>query len=277
MKITVILCTYNRCADLRVALGSLAASILPDSSSWEVLVVDNNSSDQTREVVQEICSLHPGRFLYLFESRQGKSYALNTGIKEARGDILAFVDDDVTVTATWLQNLTAGLHDGKWAGAGGRILPDRTFSPPRWLLVNGPYALAPLALFDLGPQARPLSEPPFGTNMAFRRDVFEQYGGFRTDLGPQPGSKIRNEDTEFGHRLIAASERLRYEPSAVVHHAVSESRLQKEYVSAVVVRQSTRRYPAIWNSCRYPLVCFRDSSIFVSQTCTLDTAMDGRS
>jgi GT2 family glycosyltransferase len=65
--------------------------------------------------------------------------------------------------------------------------------------------------------------------MAFQRSVFERYGGFRTDLGPRPGSEIRNEDTEFGRRLLDAGERLRYEPSAVVHHSVSENRLKKEY------------------------------------------------
>ena len=82
-------------------------------------------------------------------------------------------------------------------------------------------------LFDLGPEAGPLAEPPFGTNMAFPKRVFEKYGSFRTDLGPRPGSEIRGEDTEFGRRLLTRRERLRYEPSAVVHHQVAKNRLQK--------------------------------------------------
>jgi GT2 family glycosyltransferase len=89
--------------------------------------------------------------------------------------------------------------------------------------------LAPLVAFDLGPEAGPLNEPPFGTNMAFRREMFEKYGIFRTDLGPQPGSEIRGEDSEFGARLLSAGERLRYEPSAVVYHPVAENRIQKKY------------------------------------------------
>jgi len=199
------------------------------STEWEILVIDNNSSDQTCAVVEDFRRRHPGRFRYIFEPQQGKSQALNAGIREARGDILAFVDDDVTMGATWLQYLTESLQGGQWAGAGGRILPLWTCSPPPWLPVHERYGLAPLAMFDLGPEARPLTEPPFGTNMAFQRGVFARYVGFRTDLGPRPGSEIRNEDTEFGLRLLKAGERLRYEPSALVYHSVSASRLQKRY------------------------------------------------
>jgi glycosyltransferase involved in cell wall biosynthesis len=232
MKITVVLCTYNRCQSLAKALASAAALTLPDSVEWEVLVVDNNSRDQTREVVEDFCGRYPGRFRYLFEPQPGKSYALNAGIREARGDVLAFMDDDVTVERSWLQNLTAGLQDSEWAGAGGRILPIWTSSPPRWLPLDGPDATAPLAAFDKGDEPGELSEPPFGTNMAFRKSLFDKYGGFRIDLGPRPNTEIRSEDTEFGGRLLAAGERLRYEPSAVVYHPVPENRLTKDYFLA---------------------------------------------
>jgi len=197
------------------------------------LVVDNNSRDQTREVVDRSCRRYPCRFRYLFEPNQGKSYALNTGIREARGDILAFTDDDVTMDPTWLQNLTARLHSGEYAGAGGRTLPAEAFNPPHWLALNGPCGLVhiPCAKFDLGDAPRDLDRPPFGTNMAFTKDMFEKYGLFRTDLGPSPTREIArpNEDTEFGRRLIAAGERLRYEPSAVVCHPTPQHRLQKAY------------------------------------------------
>lgn len=133
MKITVIVCTYNRCRSLAKALESITASELPNSVAWEVLVVDNNSNDQTREVVQDFCARHPGRFRYLFEATQGLSHARNAGVQQARGDIIAFTDDDLTVEPTWLRNLTGALCNGEWAGAGGRILPANAFSPPRWL------------------------------------------------------------------------------------------------------------------------------------------------
>jgi glycosyltransferase involved in cell wall biosynthesis len=229
MRISVILCTYNRCESLAKALESAAALKLPESVEWEVLVVDNNSNDNTREVVADSCHRYPGCFRYLFEPQPGKSYALNAGIREARGEVLAFMDDDVTVEPAWLENLTAPLQNGEWAGSGGRILPERTFMPPRWLPLDWRYALAPLAMFDVGPDACELTEAPFGTNMAFHKRMFEKYGGFRTDLGPRPGSEIRSEDTEFGRRLLAAGERLHYEPAAVVYHSVPQSRLDKKY------------------------------------------------
>ena len=97
MRITVILCTLNRCQSLAETLESIAISTLPDSVDWEILVVDNNSTDHTREVVEEFGRRYPDRFRYIFEPRPGKSYALNAGIREAQGEILAFTDDDVTV------------------------------------------------------------------------------------------------------------------------------------------------------------------------------------
>lgn len=234
MKVTAILCTYNRCLKLTAALESLAASVFPEFHEWEVLVVDNNSPDQTRTVVETFISRNPEHFRYLFEGQQGKSYALNAGIHDARGEILAFVDDDVTVEPDWLYNLTSVLSDGEWAGSGGRILPPRGFSAPPWLALQGPYNLGGVlcAQFDLGDTPGELKEPPYGTNMAFRKQVFERYGGFRTDLGPRPGSELRNEDTEFGRRVLAGGERLRYAPSAVVYHPVPEERVRKEFFLA---------------------------------------------
>ncbi len=229
MKITVILCTYNRCQSLQRALASVSLSSVPNSVEWDVLVVDNNSHDQTRSVIEDFCQSYPNRFHYLFEPHPGKSYALNSAIREAKADVLAFMDDDVEVEPDWLYKLTAPLSNEEWVGVGGRILPETSFRTPIWLETSGRYALAPLAMFDLGLEPGELREAPFGTNMAFRKDVFRKYGGFRTDLGPQPGSQIRNEDTEFGSRLLEAGERFWYEPSALVHHSVPQDRVRQEY------------------------------------------------
>ncbi len=268
MDITVILCTYNRSESLARAMESVAVSLMPESVEWQVLVVDNNSRDQTRVVVEDFCRRYPGRFAYLFEPRQGKSNALNSGIREARGDVLAFMDDDVIVAPNWLCNLTRSLNDGQWAGAGGRILPE-TFKPPRWLDTTGRYALAPLAMFDLGSEAGELKEPPVGTNMAFRKEVVSKVGNFRTDLGPQPGSEIRNEDTEFGARLLRTGERLWYEPSAVVYHAVAARRLEKDYwltwwydKARADVRQNGLPRDAKWHVMGVPLYMFRRLAVW---------------
>lgn len=230
MKLSVILCTYNRAGSLATALESVAASRLPDGFDCEVLVVDNNSKDHTREVIESHCRRYPQRFRYVFEGRQGKSHALNTGVRESKGDVLAFMDDDVTVAPTWLKNLTAPLLSRSWVGAGGRIRPPENVSLPGWIGLEGEHSLAgSLALFDRGSAPYQLADPPYGTNMAFRREMFEKYGLFRTDLGPSPGSEIRGEDTEFCLRLMKAGEKLLYEPSAVVYHEIPENRLRKQY------------------------------------------------
>lgn len=229
MSVAVILCTYNRAKSLHCALASLSAQSPAEAFEWEVVVVDNNSSDDTRQVVEDFCLRFPGRYRYIFEPHQGKSFALNRGLKETTSDVIAFVDDDVEVAENWLSRLAIVLKDERWAGVGGRILPEEGFQPPTWLDTESRHILAPLAIFDRGAEARELGEPPFGTNMAFRRTVFAKHGGFRTDLGPQPGSEIRGDDTEFGNRLLKGGERLWYEPSAVVYHPVSPQRLRRGY------------------------------------------------
>jgi glucosyl-dolichyl phosphate glucuronosyltransferase len=231
MNVTVVVCTYNRCAELQDTLTSLVGSQVPDSVEWEILVVDNNSTDQTRAVVEKFAHAHPQRLRYAFEPVQGKSWALNRAVREALGDVVVFTDDDVRVDCAWLENLSAPLEDGRYAGSSGRTLPPGGFTLPRWLALNHPYALAPLALFDRGLLPRDLDEAPYGNNMAYRKEVFAKHGEFRTNLGPRPGENCpqKNEDSEFGNRLLRAGERLCYVPSAVVYHSVPPQRLQKAY------------------------------------------------
>lgn len=243
MEITLIVCTYNRCDSLRPLLESVAQSVVPDNVEWEVLIVDNNSSDRTREIVEEFSRSNSVQCRYCFEPQQGKSFALNSGIREARGDILVFTDDDVTVESNWLQNLTANLHGSESAGAAGRVLRTWTCPRPPWLSLEPRYEKMAWALvsFDLNREAGELPPwyPPVGANMAFRKEMFSKHGGFRVDLGPRghdigisPWQKALGgvyEDTEFGRRLLESGERLRYEPSAVVNHPVPERRLTKDY------------------------------------------------
>jgi glucosyl-dolichyl phosphate glucuronosyltransferase len=263
MKISVIICTYNRCQQLAAGLDSLAASMLPACINWEVLVVDNNSTDKTRELVEACCGKHPGRFRYILETEQGKSHALNAGVRTAHGDILAFTDDDVIVEPTWLFNLTAPLQNCAWSGTAGRTLPQRGISLPKWVSLSG-SGLAPLGIFDRGSVAGEIAETPFGNNMAFRREMFDKHGLFRLDLGPRPGSAIRSEDTEFGQRLLSAGERVWYEPSAIVYHDVPECRLRKAYFrrwwiakGQADIRESGAPRDTRWRVAGIPLASFR--------------------
>jgi len=258
MNVTVIVCTYNRCRTLATALDSVAASAMHDSVAWEVLVVDNNSKDDTRGVVKQYSDKFPGRFRYIREERQGKSYALNTGIREAKGDILAFLDDDVTVEPAWLPNLTAPVLSGEWVGAGGRIRASEISGLPDWMVLEGPYGLGGVlcGLFDCGevPRELQLDTAPNGSNMAYHRRIFEKYGLFRTDMGPSIDNTTPhpNEDTEFGRRLMLAGERLFYVPDAIIYHPVLQERLRKDYFLSwwfdygrAVILEKRRRPPIL--------------------------------
>jgi glycosyltransferase involved in cell wall biosynthesis len=230
MRISVVLCTFNRCTILPKVLDSLAAQLFSEAVSWEVIVVDNNSNDQTRAIVEVYCEKYPARYRYVFEQQQGLSRARNTGIRVAQGEIIAFIDDDVIAERTWLQSLTGSFDDVQWAGAGGRVAPPMDFRPPYWLTIGGEMDLGgALALFDLGDLPIEMKRAPYGANMAFRKTMFDKHGTFRVDLGRCGTSLLSGEDTEFGKRLMAADERLRYEPSAVVHHPVPAERLSKMY------------------------------------------------
>ncbi len=228
-QITVILCTHNRARSLAAALESVVAQTLSKLVGWEILVVDNNSSDETRQVIEDFQRRYPERIRYLFEPQQGISHARNSGVRDARGEILAFIDDDETAAPGWLQNLTANLYDCEWSGAGGRILPSWNCSRPPWLSDQSPFTLAPLAVFDAGTAAGQLTKTPFGANMAFRKEVFDACGGFRTDLGRVGKGMLSGEDTEFGRRVLDAGRRLRYEPLAFTYHPVDEIRVNQKY------------------------------------------------
>lgn len=230
MKITVIVCTFNRCQILPEALDTVAAQNMPPDVEWDILVVDNNSSDQTRDVMEGYCKANPTRFSYIFEPKQGLSHARNAGIRNARGDILAFTDDDSIADPDWLWNLTSSLGNGDWSGAGGSIVPVWKGNLPVWLSAEDFATMGPFGGRDDQSEAGPLKRPPFGGNMAFRREIFEKHGGFRVDLGRSANNLLGREDIEFGNRLFAYGVRLRYEPKAVILTPVAESRMTRRYL-----------------------------------------------
>jgi glycosyltransferase involved in cell wall biosynthesis len=234
MDISVILCTYNRSQHLKTALAHLLAMDIPEGLTWELLVIDNNSRDETKRVVTEAAALSPTVVRYHFEARQGKSFALNLGIERAKGRILAFTDDDAMVDSAWLRNIAHTFAGTDCVALGGRIFATwGSLKRPAWMGTDGKYPLMDcLVAFDLGDEVAPLSKPPYGANVAIRREVFARRGGFRTDLGPTAGSELRGEDTELFLRLQEAGEPMVYTPDAIVFHPVEEKRLTKSFFEA---------------------------------------------
>ena len=228
MKYSVIIATYNRAADLRETLASLAG--LRADGLWEVIVVDNNSSDGTRAVVEEAAQSFPVELHYLFEPCQGRSPALNTGIASARGDIIVTTDDDVRVTPGWLNAAARGLEAKDAGYVGGPVLPIWRGRRPSWLSSRSGRHWAVIALLDYGPTPREFgARVPLGVNMAFRRSALERAGLLDPETGRKAGTLLGQEVREWCVRARRAGVRGFYVPGMVVEHVIPAERLTKAY------------------------------------------------
>jgi GT2 family glycosyltransferase len=228
MKFSVIIATYNRAADLAGTLASLAA--LRPGGDWELLVVDNNSPDDTRRVVETAALSFPAPLHYLSECKQGRSPALNAGIRLAQGDIIVTTDDDVRVEPDWLDRAAEGLEQSQCDYVGGRVTPIWGGARPAWLPNHGGQQWAVIALLDYGPKAMEFgSRVPLGVNMAFRRDAFTRVGLFDPHVGRKAGTLLGQEVRDWCIRARAAGLRGFYVPGMVVQHVIPASRLKKNY------------------------------------------------
>lgn len=241
MQVSVIICTWNRAKSLAAVLTSLEASTTPEGLEWEVLLVDNNSRDDTRAVCESFVKRNGSRFRYLFEGQQGKSNALNAGIRQAHGDIIALTDDDVSIHPDWVAQIYDAFQKFECAGVGGRIVPVWTCQQPSWIDLDGPFhhiAFGGIVRFEKGDAPIPLSSTATGANMAFRRSIVEKYGPFRTDLSGNHadsrrlGDLLGGEDTEYCRRLMLGGERLMYVPAAIVYHPVEQHRTTRKYLQS---------------------------------------------
>jgi glucosyl-dolichyl phosphate glucuronosyltransferase len=227
MDASIIICTYNRSDSLKRTLSSLASMNHPMNRSWEIVVVDNNSSDGTKSVVQEFSRRCEQDVIYLCERTQGKSFALNHGIEAARGEILAFTDDDVRVHADWLKNILRNFNETDASCLGGKILLEWDVSRPEWL---GRFLVDQLGYLDLGEEKVRLSLPKiYGANLAVRTGIIRKHGGFDTQAGPIAEKMYTGEDTFFIERLIRAGETVLYSPEIIVHHCIPKSHIKKSY------------------------------------------------
>lgn len=225
---SIVIATYNRARDLRDTLASLAA--LATSAAWEVIVVDNNSTDDTRAVVTAAVPSFPAPLRCIEERVQGRSAALNTGIAHARGRIIVTTDDDVRVEKDWLDRAGAALDRLSCDYVGGRVLPIWGGERPRWLSdTPGPH-WAVIALLDYGDAPIELaSRMPLGVNMAFRREAFDRVGGWDVRIGRKAGTLLGQEVREWCVRARALGVRGCYAPDMVVHHVIPANRLDKRY------------------------------------------------
>jgi len=227
-KVTVAIPTYNRAKYLRQTLAGIAAQRFP-RDHVEVLVIDNNSTDDTAEVVAAFADAWPAP-RRIVETRQGLDFARNRAVAEARGEIIVFGDDDILVEPDWLAQITVPLladADARRIGAvGGEVVPVFPDGLPDWVREwHAPLAFRP----DAGPlEAR---HCPMGANLAFPRWVFERLGLFHTALDRAAGNYFSGGDSEMIRRVRAAGLEVWFAPGAAVRHQMPAGRTTFRYAA----------------------------------------------
>lgn len=230
MDFSIIIATANRAAELRDTLASLAHVRQP--GTVELLIVDNNSHDRTRAVVDRAAAERPLAVRYLFEREVGKYAALNTGIRAAAGRSIVATDDDARFEPDWLERAADGLARHGCDFVGGAVRPVWGGTKPRWLDDTNALHAKVIALLDHGPAPREFGRGiswPLGVNVAYRRDVFARVGLFDNRLGRKAGTLRNQAQREWHLRARTVGVRGMYLPDMVVHHLVPPYRLRKQY------------------------------------------------
>jgi len=231
MLLSVIIPTQNRCKLLSALLDSLFVQETV-SFAWEILVVDNTSTDDTREVVQKKIPLAPVPIRYVYEPKPGLHHGRHTGTREAGGELLAFLDDDTVLLSQWI--LGINLLISKQADAVvSRILPQWESPPPEWvtyLIKDGKLDL--LTLLDLGNEPKPI-DPIYvwGTSFFVRRSLVFDLGGFHPDGMPPELVRYRGDgETGFFREFKKQGYTAWYDPRSVAYHMVSRKRMALDYL-----------------------------------------------
>ena len=230
MRLTTVICTWNRAELLRLTLEAMTDLEIPDDVEWDLLIVDNNCTDATPEVIASYSERLPLRSVR--EPRPGKSHALNRAVAEAECDYLIFTDDDVLVDPGWLRAYRDAIQkhpDG--IVFGGPIRPWFGGDPPRWLVEVFPRVEFAYAALDLGTEPIEITgrQSPFGANLVIRAEEQESIP-YDPNFGPRPGSGLRGEEVILVQELYARGCKGYWVPEAAVRHYIPESRQSLAYL-----------------------------------------------
>lgn len=230
MRLSVAVCTWNRAHLLRHTLESMTRLNAPSGLEWELLVINNNSTDDTDDVVASFANRLPIRAFV--EPQSGKSYALNRAVDEATGDYLLITDDDVLVDPEWLHGYGVGFRRHPEAAVfGGPITAWFAGDPPRWLVDAFHQVEFAYAALHLGEEIIALDgrNGPFGANMAIRMEDQRKHR-YDPALGPRPGSGLRGEETAVVKAILAGGAEGYWVPEARVRHHIPLERQTTAYL-----------------------------------------------
>ena len=230
MQLDVIIPTYNRQEMLKRTLDSLLVAEVPSGMGVQVTVVDNNSRDNTRQVVKDWMAKFNGHLNYMFERQQGKSHALNTGIKLTGGDLVGIIDDDEEVDGRWYTTIYSAFSESGVDFIGGPYMPRWGAEPPAWLPENYPGVIG---LINGGDKVVAYDENfpgiLMGGNAVLSRSILEKVGPYSTDVGRIGGNLLAGEDEDMYRRLLAIGARGFYRPDLIIYHYIPPERLTKRY------------------------------------------------
>ncbi len=219
--ITVVICTYNRDKFIGAALECLARQTLTPSL-FEIVVVDNNSTDNTAFISKNFITAHPElNARYVLETNRGLSFARNRGIEEAKAPIITFMDDDAEAVPGFLESILHFLKDHPTtAGIGGKVIPRYSEEKePRWM---SKYLNGYVGLLDYGNEPKRFGKGmkyPAGCNMTYSREILLKAGGFNNQL------TFRSDDKFIFHQVSKLSTEIYYLPQAMLYHNIDSERL----------------------------------------------------
>lgn len=261
--VSVIVATYNRSEFLEDCIKSYSAQNC-DKSLFEVLIIDNNSTDDTARISLNLIQRYSDiNIRYMVEKNQGLSYGRNRGINESKYDLIHFFDDDAVATPNYISTIIDTFERyPKAKAAGGKILLNYFEGRPKWASV---YIESIFGLFDIGDLEMefPRKSYPRGSNMTFKREIFDQVGQFNVSLGRKGKIMLGGEEKEMFQRIYESESSVVYNPLTVCFHAVPESRTRFEFINNQVIGIGVSENIRIHNSAiryriqRYLMECLK--------------------
>lgn len=227
IKISIIILTLNRASYLKTALNSALNQSFSENK-YEIIVIDNGSTDNTKQLVEDLNHQHDNRIRYFYDIRPGLHIGRHLGAKYARGDILLYGDDDIIASTEWVKEIYKCYSKKKVGAAGGKIIPKYEIEPPKWLKI---FHSGYLSLLDLGDEYLEINTNEiYGCNLSIRRSILFELGGFHPDAMPQGLIKYRGDgETALMDKVVKAGYKTIYNPKAYVYHVIPSSRLTINY------------------------------------------------